>query len=105
MKREVKRLWNCKEVVLVPIISGALVTVSKIFHLYLKKAGLDGSTQPLQKAELVLGQVWRHNSRRVRTHKRNSGDAVRRLGTVIQSIFCAKSEASIRLTVWKWSRK
>ena len=54
MKREVKRLWNCKEVVLVPITIGALVTVSKIFHPYLQKAGLDDSTQPLEKAELVL---------------------------------------------------
>ena len=45
------------------------------------------------------------NSRRVRTHEKNSGDAVRRLGTIIQSIFCAQSwsGASIRLTVWKWS--
>ena len=57
MKREVKRLWNRKEVVLVPITFGALVTVSKIFHSYLNKAGLGGSTQPLEKAELVLGQV------------------------------------------------
>ena len=40
---------------------------------------------------------------RVRTHERNSGDAVRRLGKIIQSIFCVQSEASIRLTVWKWS--
>ena len=45
----------------------------------------------------------RVNSRRVRTHKKNSGDAVRRLGTIIQSIFCAQSGTSIRLTVWKWS--
>ena len=45
----------------------------------------------------------RVNSRHVRTHKKNSGDAVRRLGTIIQGIFCAQSEASIRLTVWKWS--
>ena len=44
----------------------------------------------------------RDNSHRVRTHEKNSGDAVRRLGTIIQSIFCAKSGASIRLTVWKW---
>ena len=44
----------------------------------------------------------RDNSRRLRTHEKNSGDAVRRLGT-IQSIFCAQSGASIRLTVWKWS--
>ena len=57
MKREVKRLWNCKEVVFVLITIGALVTVSKIFHLYLKKAGLDGSTKPLEKDELVLGQA------------------------------------------------
>ena len=39
----------------------------------------------------------------VRTHEKISGDAVRRLGTIIQSIFCAQSGASIRLTVWKWS--
>ena len=45
----------------------------------------------------------RVDSRRVRTHEKNSGDAVRQLGTIIQSIFCAQSGASIRLTVWKWS--
>ena len=43
------------------------------------------------------------NSRRVRIHEKNSGDAVRRLGTMIQRISCAQSGASIRLTVWKWS--
>ena len=45
----------------------------------------------------------RADSRHVRTHKNNSGDAIRGLGTIIQSIFCAQPEASIRLTVWKWS--
>ena len=45
----------------------------------------------------------RDNSHRVRTHEKNSGDAVRRLGTIIQSIFCAQSGTSILLTVWKWS--
>ena len=35
--------------------------------------------------------------------QKNSGDAVRRLGTIIQSIFFAQSGATIRLTVWKWS--
>ena len=49
------------------------------------------------------GQVWRDNSRRVRTHEKNSGETVRRLGTIVQSIFCAQSGASIRLTIWKWS--
>ena len=46
--------------------------------------------------------MWRDNSRRVRTHEKNSGDAVHRLGTIIQSIFCAQSGAGIVLTVWKW---
>ena len=45
----------------------------------------------------------RVNSRRLQTHEKNSRDAVRRLGTIIESIFCAQSGASIRLTVWKWS--
>ena len=43
------------------------------------------------------------NSRRVRNHQLKLGDAVRRLGTILQSIFCAQSSASIRLAVWKWS--
>ena len=44
--------------------------------------------------------LWRHTSvlysRRVRTHEKNSGETVRRLGTIIQSNFCAQSGASIR---------
>ena len=48
-------------------------------------------------------QLWRDNSCRVRTHEKNSGETVCWLGTIIQSIFCAQSGASIRLTVWKWS--
>ena len=40
---------------------------------------------------------------RIRTHEKNSGDAVGRLGTIIQSIFWAQLGASICLTVWKWS--
>ena len=43
----------------------------------------------------------RNNSRRVWTHENNSGETVRRLGTIIQSIFCAQSGASIRLNFWK----
>ena len=54
---------------------------------------------------LVRSQTSRDrvNSRRVRTHEKQSGDAVRRLGIILQSIFCAQSGASIRLTIWKWS--
>ena len=45
----------------------------------------------------------RDNSRRVRTHEKNSGETVHRLGTIIQSIFCAQSGAGIGLNFWKWS--
>ena len=45
----------------------------------------------------------RDNSGRVRTHEKNSGETVRRLGTIIQSIFCAQSGAGIHLNFWKWS--
>ena len=47
------------------------------------------------------GQVWRGNSGRVRTHEKNSGGTVRRMGTIIQSIFCVQSGAGIRLNFCK----
>ena len=43
----------------------------------------------------------RKNNRRVRTHEKNLGETVRRLGTIIQSSFCAQSGAGIRLKFWK----
>ena len=49
------------------------------------------------------GQLRRENSRRIRTHEKNSRETVCWLGTIIQSIFCVQSGASIRLNVWKWS--
>ena len=50
-----------------------------------------------QKLGERTGQVWQDNSRGVRTHEKNSGETVSRLGTIIQSIFCAQSGARIRL--------
>ena len=44
----------------------------------------------------------RNNSRRARTHEKNLGETDRRLGKIIQSIFCAQSGAGFRLNVWKW---
>jgi len=38
------------------------------------------------------GQVWRDNSRRVRTHENNSRETVHRLGTIIQSFFVPNQE-------------
>ena len=43
----------------------------------------------------------RNNSRRVRTFQKNSRETVRRLGTMMQIIFCAQSRAGIRLNFWK----
>ena len=40
------------------------------------------------------GQVWRDNSRRVRTHEKNSGETVRQLGTIIQAFFVPNQEAA-----------
>ena len=41
------------------------------------------------------------SSRRVGTHEKNSGETVRQLGTIIQSIFCAQLGGGIRLNFWK----
>ena len=41
------------------------------------------------------------NSRRVQTQEKNSGETVRRLGTIIQSSFCAQSGDGIGLNFWK----
>ena len=72
--------------------------------VYKKKTkGWFARTQFNRKLGEWTGQLWRDNSRRVRTHEKNSREAVRRLGTIIQSIFCAQSGTSILLTVWKWS--
>ena len=60
------------------------------------KVSLAGTT-------LVNEQGKWARSRRVRTHGKNSEETVRQLGTILRSIFCAQSGASIRLTVWKWS--
>ena len=54
------------------------------------------------KNSLLLTEAYTQNCR-VRIHEKNSGDAVRRLGTIIQTNFCAQSWASIRHSVWKWS--
>ena len=66
-------------------------------------AGRKGASKFSSTGGRAPGYLVKHNSRRVRTHEKNSRDAVRRLGTIIKSIFCAQPWASIRLTVWKRS--
>ena len=56
-----------------------------------------------QTESFLTACIYRDNSRHVRTHEKNLLRCVRRLGTIIQSIFCAQSGAGIRLNFWKWS--
>ena len=74
---------------------------SSVVPLFLVRKVENKSSPCTQKLGERTGQVWRDNSRRVRTHEKNSGETVRRLGTIIQSIFCAQSGAGIRLNFWK----
>ena len=53
LKREIKRLWNVREVKIVPIIIGALGTIGKNFENWLKKIEIECSTELLQKACLL----------------------------------------------------
>ena len=69
---------------------------------------LDSSVVPsflLGKLGEQTGQLWRDNSCRVRTHEKNSGDAVWRLGAIIQSIFLCpiRNQHSLdRLEMVRW---
>ena len=44
LKREINRLWNVREVKIVPIIIGALGTIGKNFETWLKKTEIECST-------------------------------------------------------------
>ena len=53
LKREIKRLWNVREVKIVPIIIGALGTIGKNFENWLKKIEIECNMELLQKACLL----------------------------------------------------
>ena len=53
LKREIKRMWNVKEVTIVPLIIGALGTIGKNFERWLKKIEIECSIELLQKACLL----------------------------------------------------
>ena len=59
----------------------------------------------MQKVDERTKQIWRCESRRVRTHHSTSEAAVRRSGRIIQRNFSAQSGGSIGRAVWKWSGK
>ena len=74
--------------------------VTKVFKNRRKSHWVPTLTGPFRNGQAILpckhklgertGQLGRDNSSRVRIHEKNSGDAVSRLGTIIQSIFCAQ---------------
>ena len=53
LKRELKKIWKCSHIEIVPIIVGALGIVSKNLEGWMKKISLKSSTAQLQKATLL----------------------------------------------------
>ena len=53
LKREIRKIWNCKRVTVIAVIIGVLGTISRNFKATVKKIGLDGSTSLLQNACLL----------------------------------------------------
>ena len=49
LKIEVQKIWSCRRVSIIPIITGALGTVSKNLKTWYGKIGLYGNTALLQK--------------------------------------------------------
>ena len=98
----VNRIFSVQIKLLLLIVSKTFFDSSAVPSFLVRKVE-NGSFPCTHKLCERTGQLWRDNSRRVRTHEKNSGDAVRRLGTIIQSIFFAQSGTSILLAVWKWS--
>ena len=77
--------------------------VQKSSLAFVKVNELDQMGILYQTESFLTACIYRDNSRHVRTHEENLLRCVRRLGTIIQSIFCAQSGAGIRLNFWKWS--
>ena len=53
LKRELKKIWNCSHVEIIPIVVDALGIVSKNLESWMKKINLKGSSAQLEKATLL----------------------------------------------------
>ena len=53
LKREIKRIWQCQDVIIIPVIIGALGTVHKNFERWIKKLEITIDFAKLQKACLL----------------------------------------------------
>ena len=53
LKIEIKRLWQCKKVVVIPIIIEALGTISKGFRTWIRKIQMEDNYDSMQKVWLL----------------------------------------------------
>ena len=51
LKREIKHLWSVKKIEVVPVVIGALGSVSKEFGLWIKKIGINVKVEQVQKTD------------------------------------------------------
>ena len=96
----------------IPVVSSSLYFWKSVFSFRVDSI-LKWRVYIKQKVSWLHAFLWcmsqtsrdRDNSRRVRTHEKNSGETVRRLGTMIQSIFLCpiRSQHSLdRLEMVRW---
>ena len=52
LKREIQRLWDLKKIDAIPVVSGALGSVTKNFEKYLDKIGIKTDLHTVQKTTL-----------------------------------------------------
>ena len=53
LKDEIARLWQMKKVVVIPIVVGALGTITTKFEKYIKSLGIDIRIEHVQKSALL----------------------------------------------------
>ena len=53
LKRELKRIWQLQEIIIIPVIIGTLGTVSKNFEKWLRKLDIMVNFSILEKAGLL----------------------------------------------------
>ena len=100
---ELKLHGRAEVLVLLPLVTHQLQCSlrSKRFRLVLEQRKILGFGCAINETRAKKMKVGGGEGK-----EKNSGETVRRLGTIIQSIFCAQSGASIdRLQIWRRSHQ
>ena len=92
-----KKAWSMQE--WIPVVSSSLYFWKSVFSFRVDSI-LNWGVYMKLKVSWLRAFLWcmsrtsrdRVNSRRARTHEQNSGETIRRLGTIIQSIFLPNRE-------------